>query len=82
MAALFESFEMTDDRCENHLFTKSNKGSYSLLTGMGSCAIIHTMTLSVVNIYQIHAVTDIADFDEVINCLEHYVNEYDHFKFW
>jgi hypothetical protein len=49
---------------ENHSFTKADEGFYALLTGMGCCGIIHTITLNVVNAFQMHAITDTADFDE------------------
>ena len=82
LAAQVESFEMLDGKGENHLFTKQDETFYALLTGMGSCGIIHTITLNVVKAFQMHAVTDTAYFDELIDNLDKYVDGYDHFKFW
>lgn len=82
LAAQVESFEMLDGTGCNHSFTKADEGFYALLTGMGCCGIIHTITLNVVNAFQMHAVTDTADFDELIDNLDKYVDGYDHFKFW
>ena len=82
LAAQVHSFEMLDGLGQNHLFEKSNPDFYALLTGMGSCGIIHTITLDVVNCFQMHAITDTAGFDEVIENIEQYTSGYDHFKFW
>lgn len=82
LASQVESFEMIDGMGENHVFTNSNPEFYALLTGMGCCGIIHELTLNVVKTFQIHAITDTADFDEVIDNLEKYAEAYDHFKFW
>lgn len=82
LAAQVESFEMVDGNGGNYLFTKQDEVFYALLTGMGCCGIIHTITINVVNTFQMHVNTDTKDFDEVINNLEHYTDNYDHFKFW
>lgn len=81
LAAQVESFEIVDGKGCNHLFTKTDEDFYALLTGMGCCGIIHTIILNVVNTFQMHAIADTADFDELIENLDKYVEGYDHFKF-
>ncbi|HOZ84518.1 MAG TPA: D-arabinono-1,4-lactone oxidase [Niabella sp.] len=82
LAAQVESFEMVDGSGLSHLFTKNDETFYALLTGMGCGGIIHTITLNVVKAFQMHAITDVALFDEVVENLEQYTESYDHFKFW
>ncbi|MEZ5029471.1 MAG: FAD-binding protein [Ferruginibacter sp.] len=82
LAAQVYSFEMLDGLGQNHVFEKHNPEFYALLTGMGSCGIIHTITLDVVNCFQMHAITDTAGFDEVIANIDQYASSYDHFKCW
>jgi len=82
LASQVENFEMVDGNGENHFFTNKDEEFYALLTGMGCCGIIHTITLNVVKSFQMHAITDAVDFDELIENLEKYVEGYDHFKFW
>lgn len=82
LASQVESFEMVDGMGQNHKFEKDNPEFYALLTGMGCCGIIHTLTLHVTETFQMHAITDTADFDEVIENIEQYVSGYHHFKFW
>ncbi|MBS1626840.1 MAG: FAD-binding protein [Bacteroidetes bacterium] len=82
LASQVESFEMVDGNGENHIFTKNNADFYALITGMGCCGIIHTITLNVVKTFQMHAITDTVNLDELIENLEQYVEKYDHFKFW
>ena len=50
--------------------------------GLGCFGVIHEMTLAVVPSFQMHAITDTAPFDEVIENLDDYVRGYDHFKLW
>lgn len=82
LAAQVHSFEMIDGNGQNHLFEKDNPEFYALLTGMGCCGIIHTITLDVVDSFQMHAITDTANFDDVIENIEQYAGSCDHFKCW
>lgn len=82
LAAQVDSFEMVDGRGENHRFTRADEEYHALLVGMGCAGIIHTLTLNVVPAFRMHAITDTAPFDEVIDNLERYVLGCDHFKFW
>jgi L-gulonolactone oxidase len=82
LAAQVESLELIDGGGQDRHLDKSDPALSAVAVGLGCFGIIHEMTFAVVPSFQIHAITDTARFDDVIENLDDYVTGYDHFKFW
>jgi L-gulono-1,4-lactone dehydrogenase len=53
-----------------------------VVVGLGAIGIVHAVTFDVVDAFQLHDVTSTASFDQVIENIEAYVADHDHFKLW
>ncbi len=82
LASQVESLALIDGEGNERRLDKSHPDFNAVVVGLGCFGIIYEMTLAVVPSFQMHAITDTARFDEVIENLDHYVRGYDHFKFW
>jgi len=82
LAAQVESFLLMDAEGKSRTLGKGDPDFNAVLVGFGCFGIMYEITLNVVPCFQMHAITDTADFDEVIDHLDSYVKGYDHFKFW
>lgn len=52
------------------------------LVSIGTLGVISEVTINVVPSFNLHDETFVANFDEVINKLDEYINGTDHFKLW
>ncbi len=82
LAAQVESLELVDGEGKRRRLGKGDPDFDAVVVGLGCFGIVHEITLAVVPCFQMHAITDTAPFDEVIENLDEYVGLYDHFKFW
>jgi FAD/FMN-containing dehydrogenase len=82
LAAQVESLELVDGEGKRRRLGHGDPDFDAVVVGLGCFGIVHEITLAVVPSFQMHAITDTAPFDEVIENLDEYVDRYDHFKFW
>jgi len=82
LAAQVESLRLIDGEGIDRVLRKGEPDFDAVIVGLGCFGVLHEMTLSVVREFQMHAITDLAQFDEVIDNLDAYVRGFDHFKFW
>jgi FAD/FMN-containing dehydrogenase len=82
LAAQVESLALVDGEGARRFVDKAHPDFGAIVVGLGCFGIIYEVTLSVVRAFQMHAITDRAPFDEVIENLDTYISEHDHFKFW
>jgi len=82
LAAQVESLRLIDGEGNDRALAKGDPEFDAVVVGLGCFGIIYEVTLSVVRSFQMHAITDLARFDEVIENLDAYVTGFDHFKFW
>jgi L-gulono-1,4-lactone dehydrogenase len=82
LAAQVESLELIDGEGKRKRIGRGDPDFDAVVVGLGCFGIVHEITLAVVPCFQMHAITDTAPFDEVIENLDEYVGRYDHFKFW
>jgi L-gulonolactone oxidase len=82
LAAQVESLELVDGEGKRRRLGKGDPDFDAVVVGLGCFGIVHEITLAVVPCFQMHAVTDVAPFDEVVENLDECVGRYDHFKFW
>jgi L-gulonolactone oxidase len=82
LADQVQSLALVDGRGEERRLDRGHPDFDAVVVGLGCFGVIHELTLSVVPTFQMHAVTDTASFDEVLENLDDYVRGYDHFKLW
>ncbi len=82
LADQVESLSLVDGRGDVRRLYRDHPDFGAAVVGLGCFGVIHEITLSVVPTFQMHAVTDTARFDEVVQNLDQYLREYDHFKLW
>jgi FAD/FMN-containing dehydrogenase len=82
LAAQVEGLRLVDGAGNERALLKGDPDFDAVVVGLGCFGVIYEVTLSVVPAYQMHAVTDLAPFDEVVQNLDSYVRGFDHFKFW
>ncbi len=82
LADQVESLALIDGRGEERRLERGHPDFDAAVVGLGCFGVVHEITVSVVPTFQMHAVTDTASFDEVVENLDDYVRGYDHFKLW
>lgn len=82
LAAQVESLRLVDGRGDDRTLAKGDPDFDAVVVGLGCFGIVHEITISVVKAFQMHAITDMARFDDVIDDLDSLVRGYDHFKLW
>ena len=82
LASQVESFKMFDADGNEHHFDKTDEKFYAILVGLGCFGLIYEMTLDVTDAFQLRDITSGGDFDAVIENLDEYLAENDHFKIW
>ena len=82
LADQVESFRLIDGEGRERWFTRGQKDFDAVLVGLGCFGVVYQVTLAVVPCFQLHAITDLAPYDQVVEQLDSYVNGVDHFKFW
>jgi FAD/FMN-containing dehydrogenase len=82
LASQVESLRLIDGEGQERHLDRSHPDFNAVVVGLGCFGVVHEMTLSVVPSFQLHAIAETALFDDVIEKLDAYVKEYDHFKFW
>ena len=82
LASQVESLKLIDGEGNGRVYRRGEDAFDAVAVGLGCHGVVHEMTLHVVPSFQMHAITDTLDFDELIENLEAIVEEHDHFKFW
>lgn len=82
LADQVQSLSLVDGRGEIRRVDRGDPDFDAVVVGLGAFGVVHEITLSVVPVFQMHAITDTAPFDEVIESLEDRLRTYDHFKMW
>lgn len=82
LASQVEALKLIDGNGDERQYRNTDDAFRAAVTGFGCLGIIHEMTMKVVPSFQMHAITDIAKFDDVVDRLEDHVNGNDHFKLW
>lgn len=74
--------KLIDGAGEERVLDREHPHFDAVCVGLGCFGIVHEVTLAVVDSFQLHFVTDMRSFDDVIENLDDYVRGHDHFKFW
>jgi L-gulonolactone oxidase len=82
LADQVEAFRLIDGEGRERRFTRGQGDFDAALVGLGCFGVVYQVTLAVVPCFQLHAITDMAPYEHVVDCLDTYVKSYDHFKFW
>jgi FAD/FMN-containing dehydrogenase len=82
LASQVASFRIVDGTGRDRTYTRDDAAFHAILTGLGAFGVIHELTLEVRRAFQIHAITDTAPLQHVIDHLDDYVRGFDHFKLW
>ncbi len=82
LADQVQSLALVDAQGEERRLDRNHPDFDAVVVGLGCFGVVHEITLSVVPAFQMHAITDTASFDEVIENLDDYTRGYDHFKLW
>lgn len=82
LAAQVVALRLVDGAGNDRALAKGDPDFDAVVVGLGCFGVVYEMTLSVVRSFQLHAITDVARFDEVVDHLEDYVSGFDHFKLW
>jgi L-gulono-1,4-lactone dehydrogenase len=77
-----QSLSLVDGRGEDRVVDREHADFPAIAVGLGAFGVVHEMTLAVVPAFQMHAVTELMPFDELIANLDEHVRAHDHFKFW
>jgi L-gulonolactone oxidase len=82
LASQVESLKLVDGAGRERELRRGERAFDAVVVGLGCFGVVHEMTLRVVPSFQIHAITDVVPFDDVIENLDAYVRGFDHFKLW
>ncbi|MFO0616202.1 MAG: D-arabinono-1,4-lactone oxidase [Polyangiaceae bacterium] len=82
LADQVQSLSLVDGRGDVVRVDRGHPDFDAIAVGLGCFGVVHEITLSVVPAFQMHAITDTASFDEVIENLDAFVHGFDHFKLW
>jgi FAD/FMN-containing dehydrogenase len=82
LADQVQSLSLVDGRGERRVVDREHPDFPAVVVGLGAFGVVYEMTLSVVPAFQMHFITEMMPFDELIDDLDHHVRERDHFKFW
>ncbi len=76
------SLSLVDGHGEVRHLDRDHADFPAVAVGLGCFGVVYEVTLTVVPVFQMHAVTETEPFDRVIEELDDYLRDYDHFKFW
>jgi L-gulonolactone oxidase len=76
------ALRLVDAEGNDRVVRRTDPDFDAVVVGLGCFGVVHELTLQVVRAFQMHAITDLAPFDEVIEHLDDYVQGFDHFKLW
>lgn len=82
LADQVQALKLIDGQGQERALDRSHPDFNAVVVGLGAFGVVHEMTLSVVPTFQMHFVTELMPFLEVIDNLEELVRGHDHFKFW
>jgi hypothetical protein len=82
LADQVQSISLVDGQGEIRVIDRDHPDFSAVAVSFGAFGVIYEMTLSVVPAFQIHAITELMSFDELIENLDEHVRAHDHFKFW
>ncbi len=82
LADQVQSLSLVDGRGDIRHIDRDHPDFNAAAVSFGALGVIHEMTLSVVPTFQMHAITELMSFDELIANLDEHVRAHDHFKFW
>ena len=82
LADQVQSLSVIDGRGAHRVVDRDHADFPALVVGLGAMGVVYEMTLSVVPAFQMHFVTEMMPFDELVDNLDHHVRQHDHFKFW
>ncbi|MFN0245345.1 MAG: D-arabinono-1,4-lactone oxidase [Kofleriaceae bacterium] len=74
--------EMIDGTGRAITFERGQPDHAGAVVGLGALGIVHSVTFDVVEAFQLHDVTNLARFDDVIEQIDENVASADHFKVW
>lgn len=82
LAAQVVGLRLVDGQGNDRALQKGDPDFDAVVVGLGCFGVVYELTLSVVRAFQLHAITDLARWDEVVEHLDDYVSGFDHFKLW
>lgn len=82
LADQVQGLRLIDGRGEERELHRDHPDFDAVVVGLGAFGVVYEMTLSVVPAYQMHAITEMMRFDDVIQNLDDLVRSHDHFKLW
>lgn len=82
ISAQVAAIELVDPQGNCRQIARGDADFDGAIVSLGALGVVHTLTFDVVNAFQLHDRTATAPFDDVIDNLESYLAESDHFKFW
>ncbi len=82
LADQVQSLSLIDGRGEKRVIDREHPDFAAIAVGLGAFGIIYEMTLSIVPTFQMHAITEMIPFDDLVDNLDHHVRAHDHFKLW
>ncbi len=82
LASQVESLRLIDGEGNDRRYDKGEPDFDAVVVGLGSFGVVYEVTVRVVPCFQMHAITDVAPFDDVLARLDAYVRGHDHFKLW
>ncbi len=85
LASQVESLRLIDGQGEQRRYQKGELEFDAVVVGLaklGAFGVVYELTLRIVTSFQMHAITDVAPFDDVLARLDTYVRGHDHFKLW
>ena len=82
LAAQVVALRLVDGRGEERALRRGDADFDAVVVGLGCFGVVYEVTLQVVRSFQIHAITERAPFDDVVDRLDEHLRAYDHFKLW
>ncbi len=82
LASQVVALRLVDGEGRDRRLEKGDPDFDAVVVGLGAFGVVCEMTLRVVPCFQLHALTDLAKFDDVIANLDDLVRGHDHFKLW
>lgn len=82
LAAQVVALRFIDGAGDDRRLERGDPDFDAVVVGLGCFGVVHELTLSVVRAFQMHALTELARFDDVLGDLDGLVRGFDHFKLW
>ncbi len=82
LSAQVARLELIDGRGQRVTLARGDRDFAGAVVGLGALGMVYEVTFDVVDAFQLHDVTRTVTFDHLIENIEAYVADHDHFKFW